>query len=399
MLQLSIGNIGSAFLSFALAALIGRGLGPTGFGVYSTALAWIYPLALAAEFGLGTLLTRDAAQNRQIEALYLRRITQARLILGGGLMLALIAFAPLMSVHTDVAAGLRISAPLILILPLFGQFTAIFRARQTMWPIPPLNLGMLAAQVALTLLAFALGGGLIAAFVVNTLTSAGQVIAAWWLWQRRFAPPTVELSDPITLPALLRRAWPFAAAALLAAIQARMGAILLERLTDTTQAGLYAAANRFVEAGRMLPNAAFGALLPRLAALNTQPAARNNLFTRATALLSGYALLAALAGSALAAPLIHLTYGAGYEASTAVLSLALWGLLPLLIRSALTLYAYANHREGLTNVVTLGVIAIQAALGSIWIPAQGAPGAAGALLAAEAAGALALALMLFGRRS
>src|SRR5690606_28302176 len=59
---------------------------------------------------------------------------------------------------------------------------------------------------------------------------------------------------------LLRRAWPFALAAILAALQARTGTILLERLTDTTQVGYYAAATRFVEAARMIPNALFGAL-------------------------------------------------------------------------------------------------------------------------------------------
>jgi O-antigen/teichoic acid export membrane protein len=394
---LTISNAGSAVLSFGLSALIGRGLGPNGFGAYATALAWVYPLSLAAEFGLGTLLTRDAAQNRPLEGLYLRHITQARLLMGGGLMLALIVLAPMLSADAGVIAGLRLSAPLILILPLFGQYTAIFRARQAMWPIPPLNLGMLAAQIALTVLAFALGGGLPAAFAVNTLTSAGQVVAAWWLWRRRFPPPPSAPDSTITLVGLLRRAWPFAAAALLAAVQARMGAVLLERLTDTAQAGWYAAAGRFVEAARVLPNAAFGAILPRLSALNAQGSQR--LFLRTAALITGYALLAALVGNALAAPIISLTYGAGYEASTAALRLSLWGLLPLLLRAALTLYAYATHREGLTNAVTLGVIGVQVALGLMWIPAQGAAGAAGSLLAAEACGAAALALLLLRNRS
>ena len=390
---LAISNAGSAVLSFGLSALIGRGLGPNGFGAYATALAWVYPLSLVAEFGLGTLLTRDAAQNRPLEGLYLRPITQARLLMGGGLMLALIVLAPLLSADAGVIAGLRLSAPLILILPLFGQYTAIFRARQAMWPIPPLNLGMLAAQIALTVLAFALGGGLLAAFAVNTLTSAGQVAAAWWLWRRCFPPPPLPPhSPPITLVGLLRRAWPFAAAALLAAVQARMGAVLLERLTDTAQAGWYAAAGRFVEAARVLPNAAFGAILPRLAALNAQESRR--LFLRTAALITSYALLAALVGNTLAAPIINLTYGAGYEASTAVLRLSLWGLLPLLLRATLTLYAYATRREGLTNAVTLGVIGVQVALGLAWIPAQGATGAAGSLLAAEACGAAALVLLL-----
>src|SRR5438477_12267695 len=83
-LILLISNVGSAVLSFVLSVLIGRALGQDGLGVYSTALAWITPLSLVAEFGLGTLMTRDIAQNPASEAAYLRLTTWARLWLGGG---------------------------------------------------------------------------------------------------------------------------------------------------------------------------------------------------------------------------------------------------------------------------------------------------------------------------
>ncbi|NDJ63364.1 MAG: oligosaccharide flippase family protein, partial [Chloroflexi bacterium] len=147
---LALSNVGGAGLSFVLAALIGRVLGDDGLGVYAAVLAWIFPLNVVVEFGLGTLMTRDLAQQPADTARYLRTAARARLIIGGGVLVLIIAGAPLLSTDPRVIAGLRISAPLVIVLPLFSSFSAILRAHDVMWPLPPLNLGMLAAQVALT---------------------------------------------------------------------------------------------------------------------------------------------------------------------------------------------------------------------------------------------------------
>lgn len=393
-------NVGSATLSFILSVLVGRVLGQDGLGVYATALAWVFPLSLIAEFGLGTLMTRDLAQTPEASDEYLRATTLTRLWLGGGLMLVLVVFAPLLSSDPAVVAGLQISAPLIIILPFFGAFTAIFRARQAMWAIPPLNLGMLAAQVGLTALVFQTGGGVLAALVVNTLTSAGQLIAAWGMYRwkfRRLTPPpnplpvyrAGESENPtiarLQMLSLLLRAWPFALAAILAALQARAGTILLERLTDTAQVGYYAAATRFVEAARMIPNALFGALFPALAALVAHPHQFHHTFRRVTLGLASFGLLLGVGFSLFATPVMLLTYGDAFASAIPVLQIAMWSFLPGLLRAGRTLYWYAQGWEQFTNIVTGAVLVIQIAL-SLWlIPLYGAVGAAIVSLITETA--------------
>jgi O-antigen/teichoic acid export membrane protein len=146
-------------------------------------------------------------------------------------------------------------------------------------------------------------------------------------------------------------------AAILAAVQARAGTILLERLTDVSEAGTYAAAARFTEAGRVIPNAFFGALFPALAALATAPIEMNRLFGR---VMLGLGLFGVDAVAA-AAPTLTVTA---------------WALLPGLLRSGRTLYWYARGREGFVNTVTAISLVIQIGL-SLWlIPQSGAPGAA-----------------------
>lgn len=376
-------NAGSAVLSFGLSVLIGRALGQDGLGVYTTALAWVFPLSLIAEFGLGTLITRDVAQQPENAAAYLRATTAARLILSSGLTLLLALSAPFLSQDTAVVKGIQISAPLIMIAPFFGAFTAIFRAQQKMWPIPPLNLGMLILQVVLTAHIFLGDGGVLAALIVNTATSTLQLAVAWWIWQRYFNIQNTNSARINGGWELLKRAWPFALAAILAALGARLGTILLERLTDIGNVGYYAAATRFVEAGRVIPNALFGALFPTLAALSTQPAAMHRTFRRVMGGLIIFGIVAGLGGLIASPLIISLTYGERFTPAVPVLQVALWSLLPSLLRGGQTLYWYARGQETFVNWVTGGVLVVQIVL-SLWlIPAYGASGAAGVSLITE----------------
>ncbi|MCA0453503.1 MAG: flippase [Chloroflexi bacterium] len=392
-LALLLSNTGSAVLSFALSVIIGRALGKEGLGVYAAALAWVFPLSLVAEFGIGTLMTREAARAPELEASYLRLSTQTRLWLGGSLTVLLFLLAPFLSDDAAVVQGLRLSTPLILITPLFSSITALFRARQQMWPVPWLNLGMLVAQVALTTLVFILGGDVLHALLVNTLTSAVQLAVAWWIWRRWFTPPAVAASSPTLLMRdMLRQAWPFALAGILAAMQFRLAPILLEKLSDTGNVGYYAAASRFVEAGRTIPNALFGALFPLLAVLVSQPDKMRQTFRKVMLGLAAFSGLLAIVFTLFSPLILNRTYGADFTAAAATLQISMWALVPSLLRAGLTLYWYAQSREQLTNQVIAMMLVVQLAL-SLWlIPTYGAYGAAWGVLGSELLGVVLLML-------
>ncbi|MCA9915928.1 MAG: oligosaccharide flippase family protein, partial [Anaerolineae bacterium] len=221
---LLLSNAGGALLSFLLSVLIGRVLGSDGLGVYAAALAWVLPLSMVAEFGLGTLLTREVAQSPEKSHAYLRASVIERMVFGGWLATVLWLLAPALSDNPAIVQGIRIAAPLIVIQPFYSSFTAIFRAHQIMQPIAWLNLGMLLSQVGLTAVVFASGGDVLLALIVNTATSAGQLLAAWMIYRWRFYVPA---KTRIRLVPMLRAAYPFAIAAVLAAVQSRLNIISL----------------------------------------------------------------------------------------------------------------------------------------------------------------------------
>lgn len=389
-LALLVSNVGGAVVLFFLSALIGRSLGTTGLGVYTVALAWVFPLSLLVEFGLGTLMTRDIAQDSTLAPAYLETVTRSRLLIGGAAMLLLIVAAPLISSDPQIIAGLHISAPLVVISPFYSGFTAVFRARGEMAAIPYLTIGMLVAQLLLTAIVFLAGGGVIAALVVNTLTSAGQLVAAWAIYRWRFdtphrLPPLHDVErgrqpkvagGEVSLLPLLRRAFPFALAALFAALQVRLSVILLERLASTAEVGYFSAASRFVEAARTIPNAYFGALFPALSALAVDAYRMRRTFRRSLFGLGAFGVAAGLGFTLLSLPVVTLTYGGAFGSAALVLQVLGWSLVFSLLRGGRTLYLYALGHEGRVNWVNGAVIVVQGGLSLLLIPAAGAVGVA-----------------------
>jgi len=381
-LALALSSGGGAVLAFLLAALIGRSLGAEGLGLYAAALAWVYPLSLLAEAGLGTLLAQRVAQNPAQAQAWLMGSVRVRLLLGGGLALALLVGAPLLSGDERLVLGLRLSAPLILIQGLYASFSGVWRGLEVMRPLAWLNLGMLAAQVALVALALALGGGVLLALALNTLTSAGQLMAAYGLHRRRYGP--IQAADQAIpgVAALLRQSAPYAVAALLAALSSRLAFILLEGLVGLEAVGLYSAAWRWWEAARLLPFAYYDALFPRLASLAQDQARLHTTFRGAVRGLALYGVLVALALTGLSGALLRLSFGEAFASAAAVLSVLAWAAPLYYLKSLRTLYWYAMGQAAWVNRVTLLALLAYGAL-LLALLSWGALGAAWAFALAE----------------
>ena len=385
-------NVGGALLSFLLTALIGRALGADGLGAYAAALAWIWPLSLLVDFGLSTQMTRNLARDPAETEDGLRLAVAQRLIVGLPVMLAVLVLAPLAQ-NPTLTAGLHISAPMVILLPLVSAFNAVFKAHGEMRPVLWLNVGMLAAQVMLTAAVFAAGGGVLAALAVNVLTSAGQLAAAWLIYWRGFRGANQQ---PVTMRrvwAVSRTAFPFALAALFAAMQLRLTIILLEALSGPDQVGYFAAASRFTEAARLVPNAFFGALFPALAALAANRALLERTYRRTALALAGYGLLAGVAFALLDTPLMRLVFGETFAPAAPVLAALGWSLVFGLARGARTLYWYARGAESAVNVANGLVLILQVLLCLAFLPQGGALAAAWIQVAVEA-----VALLLLWKR-
>ncbi len=377
-LILLVNNLGSAGLAFLISVIIGRGLGAEGLGQYAFIMAWLTPLITLADFGMGSLITRDVAQAPDTALPTLQTATRALIPIAGSLLILAWIAAPLLQLAPPVTVALAMSAMLILLDPWYGLYTALFRAFQQMWPILILNVGGLALQLALTWYAIRAGIGLIGVAAALVVVNVLQLAATWRFWRALNPLPHTDCPPP-RIGEVLKRAWPFALAAVLNALQLRFNVLLLEHLSGDVSVGVYSAASRFVEAARLVPGAFFGALFPTLSSLVAVPSAMRRTFLRALWLLLAFSVSFGLVMTLFGSLLIRLTYdprGTSFVEAAPVLALLAWSLTPSLARALLTLYLYSLGQETFVNTVTLVALAAQAVIGWLLIGQWDAKGAA-----------------------
>jgi O-antigen/teichoic acid export membrane protein len=392
-LILLINNIATSMLALILTITITRGLGSVVFGQYAVVLAWVLPLTVLVDFGIGTLITRNVAQDRPAAADYLRSTHPLRWILGSTVIAAIWLSAGILSDDMQVVVALRVGILLAVIDTLFASYTAVFRAWEIMWPILILNVALLLMQLIGATLVIWLNGNVI--HLVSAMVIADSLqLAATWLWWQRLARDhkTQSFHQPGSACQLVHSAWPFALAGILAILQVRLMIVLLDQYKDARQVGWYAAAGRLVESARLVPNALFSALFPQLAALAHESDHFERLFQRAGRLVAAYGLAFAIAMTLSADFLVKLLFGAEFSASAIALRLLAWALIPGLLRALFTLKLYAHQQERPVNYFMAGSLMIQMVAGMFLIPAYGLSGAAWTVIIGETS--LLLSLMM-----
>ncbi len=346
-LILLVSNGGSAVLSFLIAVLIGRFYGEGGLGIYASVLAWIYPLSFIVEFGFGTMITRDVAQQSELAHDYLRITWQFRLITGG---IIILFFCLIALIWADNPLTFIISSPLIIILPAYSAYTAVFRAHQRMSPIAMLNLSMLLSQVILLIAAVVGTAHLIVLFVINTITSLAQLVAAMYIYRTHFYNKSKSRSD-LTLFDLIRQARSFAIAGIISAFQARFSILWLETVSTPITVGLFVASLRFIDGAKMVPNALFGAVYPAFSSLADNTAKLHRLFRLILFSLGTYGIIIAITLFGFADTILVLSFGDTFVAAQSALITLGFMLIPFFLRSGWILYWYATAREKAVNII------------------------------------------------
>jgi O-antigen/teichoic acid export membrane protein len=396
-LILLLNNVLGGALIFCMSIVIGRGLGAEGLGQQAFIIAWIAPLTTLGDFGLNALVTREAARDPSCTPALLYAVTRTFPILSacivGGAWL-LVAVSNLSPVYT---VGIPLAALLSVLDPWYGLYTALFRAYSRMTPTLFLNVvGSLAELGALTL-AIQLGYGIIGVFAALVLVNIFQLAIAfgWWRASGLYRPYAGESYQ--TRRELLARVTPFTLSALIAALGLRANIFVLERIAGAGSVGLYSAAARFLESGKIIPNAFFGALYPALSMLAQRPAERVRLFRRAFVRLTVICIGIALPLSIAAPILLRVTYGEPFRDAAPILAVLAWALIPIILRNLTTLDLFSVGKVNRANVIAVAILIGQAALSAVLITQQGTIGAAWAVLITEVIGLIVL--LVWNRRA
>ncbi len=361
-----------------LAMVIGaaRMLPLADFGVFSVALGLGALAAVLPSWGLDTVLIQRGARDPATLAGLLGTLLVLRSVVGTVLVAGLATGAALLG----TPAGVTVAAGAVVVAALVETATDAYRsvavAREATGTVAGVQLAQRTATAALTLLALAVWGNLLAlglAYLVGTLLgTVGMAVGAARLgvrpgWRQVRRRPTGRL---------LRTSWPAGVHAVGSMALFRIDAVLLAALAGAATAGTYAAAYRLLETVLFVSWTVSRAVFPAMAAA-TDPrrvrrVAEAGLVVLTTVFLP-YAVLLWCRGP----ELLRLLYGPDLARQSAP---ALFWLAP-----AALLFG-AGYLAGLVVVAggpsprllggSLGALAVNVGLNLLLIPRYGAVGAA-----------------------
>ncbi|MBA2489095.1 MAG: polysaccharide biosynthesis C-terminal domain-containing protein [Chloroflexi bacterium] len=240
------------------------------------------------------------------------------------------------------------------------------------------------------------GLGLLGLAVAHLLGTGIGVIAAQLLTRRIMSwRPALRIPD---VARMLVAAFPVGAAAALSLLMFRVDVVLLEALRGPESVAAFSAAHRLYEAAVLLPAAVMAGTFPALARSMADLVAFRQRIREVAVLLATYGVAATLAGWLLAPIVVPLIFGSSYAGSGQLLQVMVLAVPFLALNALLTQALIAVGRAWREAAAVALALAVAVAVNLALIPSLGAIGAAGAVVAGEAALLLACLIALAGLR-
>lgn len=230
--------------NFVLYALVARHLGGREFGQLSLALTLFYVFQVSAVAGVKMLITRQVAKDRSQTGSYFVNACMGATFTSLCSFLALFGFVHWLHYQPDTSRVILLLSAGLLPYAVSAVCEGIFQAWEQMRYIAYVNVPVNAAKIACAFLLLSRWNELIV--VVLILFCSLIVIAGMeaWIVVRRF--PWKASFQPGTALTIVRSSSPFLGIDGFAAIIGSVNIVLLSKLANETQAGLFNAATQLM---------------------------------------------------------------------------------------------------------------------------------------------------------
>lgn len=364
----------SLVVGLATSLVLSRYLGVEGFGQFNYIFAFSYFFLAINDFGINSIVVREVSKQRE----------RAGEIIGG-----MLSFKILLAIFSVLVAwtviwfmkfpeGLRSALYLFaLILPMIALqlptviFQVLLKAEY------PAMIGIFHRCIVFLLLMGVVWmeyglTAMVSAVLLGEFTSLLIVLKC----ASRFVRPTWRF-DLSLWKEVLRSSIPLGIAGLFVALLNRMDFIMLERMTDLHQVGLYSAAYKVTNLLEALPLMIMGTIYPLMSRYASEDLGRLRALYKQTIFYLGLIALPMGIGISLFAPaIVRVLFGAKFIGAERGLIVLVWSTvcLYLAISGGNLLISVGKER---TNVfiVALGAL-VNLGLNILWIPTKGFVGAA-----------------------
>jgi O-antigen/teichoic acid export membrane protein len=374
--------LGKAFY-FLLFILVGRYLGPSDLGKFTFALSFAGMFAVISDLGLNILAVRDVAQEKDLAGKYLSNMAGLKIISG------LLAFAATMLL-VNLMGYPKDNVKIVLVIGTATFFTTVsngvrwlFQAFQKLEYESIVNvvhnflcLGLGFAAVLAGLGVYGIGYGQIL---------AGMIIVAFsfTLVKRGFMPVSLQI-DLDFWKAILKKSVPFALMLVFTGLYVNVDTVLLSKMKGDQVVGLYNAANRMVQAGKMIPAIMLPALFPMMAHISRGSRSEFNRFLEKSAvLLLSLAFPFSVGAAILADKVMDFFYGAKFASSVPCLQILVWGMFCMYVSIVLGYGLICKGKQKINTWITGLGLGVSLILNFSLIPRWGNIGSSVAVLSTE----------------
>jgi O-antigen/teichoic acid export membrane protein len=383
-LLLTAGEFAAKLLTFAAFFYLARALGAEQYGSFEFVLAVMVFFTLPADMGLGAYGARELARDRSRAKDLLREIIEMRMVLAAGCLIVLLVFITLISKSAEVKLLLALYGVSLLVSPLLLQW--LFQAYDQMQWVALASIlrqGLFAALVFLFLRPgtplLLLGVFECIAVAVTALFCVG---IAGWKWRFYMVRPRFQF---LRLRVHVRQAVPIGATELAWAFMWYFATVLLGLAFSDHSLGWFGASHRMLMALHTFVWLYFFNLLPSISRCVPLPhETLIGLMRRSVNITAWSGIFVAFLMTVLAREALTIAYGPAFAGAATCFALLVW-MLPIAMLSGhhrYILIAYGQQKRLLRCTILAAVVAV--VLGFVLVPMFGAPGAAVALLCANA---------------
>jgi O-antigen/teichoic acid export membrane protein len=362
-------------LSVANTIAITRLLGPTGYGIYGSAIAASAVLGATADFGFTTMLSRDMATETANHRALLRAAYQVAIVWSGVLALVMVALALTAPITSTRGLALLVLAPAMAFNG-FNPASAVFLVTYETKRLVRINVVTVLGQ---SIVAVALAAAHFGPVAVAATVSLSSIVNSVWI--AVVAQRMLPASDArVSRRALIRGSAPLGALSIMTRVYGMIDLVLLGWYISGPRLGDYAAASKIFTVLAALAGTVMTGSLPALASLASQREDISYLSARIWHWLLVTAIPLFL-GLGLFAPLaIDITLGSKYHAAvtlTRIIALAgvisvltnLVGNIQVAVRRMRALYVQSSAAIILNVIANLILIPHYGVYAAAWVTA------------------------------
>jgi O-antigen/teichoic acid export membrane protein len=362
--------------AFALILRIGHVLGKEGLGIYTLATAFLQVFVLIPNFGLDTLAIRDIARERARASAYVGNVLVAKLVLAVPAFLLLLVTVLILDYPTTTRAAILLLGLGLFLDPFGDTAGSVYQGFERMELMTLVSGG---SKVAVTLVSLYMleRGASVLTIVVLQVIGGALVVPMHLLFLKKVLSRLSFHASFDVIRALLREAFPLFLTTLVGLLYFRTDVIMLSKLRNESEVGLYGAAYSVLRALTMLPGVFVTAMYPALSrAYGTDRTSLKRLCDTAFKYQLAIGIPITVGIAAVSRETIDLLYGPEFAQAGAVLGVLIWSLLFFFTNTLLGYMLFSANRQREFLWVKLFNLVGNVILNALLIPRYGLFGAA-----------------------